>query len=158
MLNDLSGKSADYKHEIEMLNEGWQVLDDRLEENERNDRLGVLILEGLKHSKEGTLKTHVCNTIKKYMDINIKDTDMIHCYRFGEDGQESGLPRQVKIRFKDPTIKQAIMRLRGNLRQTGIFLKEHLTTRQHNIFYQARESKRLGHIDKAWTIDGRVWG
>ena len=50
------------------------------------------------------------------------------------------------------------MRQKGKLERTGIFLKEHLTTRQHNIFYQAREARRLGHIDGVWTIDGLVWG
>ena len=106
----MTSKCANYESEIEVLNEGWQILDDRLEQIERNDRLGVVIIERLRHSKEGTLKEYMCKTIKKHMNIDVKENDMIHCYRFGEDDQDSGLTRQVKIRFKDPMMKEDIMR------------------------------------------------
>ncbi len=48
------------------------------------------------------------------------------------------------------------MRNKTKLKKTGIYLKEHLTLKNFNIFYQAREARRLGHITNAWTIDGLV--
>ena len=87
----------------------------QVEQLEINDRLCVLIIDGLKHKPGMDLVTNVINAISYYLGVNLSRDDFVRCHRFGPDSAE-GLPKSVMVRFNDPVIKQALLRLKPNLR------------------------------------------
>ena len=50
------------------------------------------------------------------------------------------------------------MKLRGYLNNTKVLFSEHLKEEQDSILYQAREARRHGIIQQAWSFNGVIWG
>ena len=50
-----------------------------------------------------------------------------------------------------------MLKKKGQLRKSKIYLKEHLTTKNNKIFYQARQARDYNLINHVWTDNGRVW-
>ena len=51
------------------------------------------------------------------------------------------------------------MKAKGQLRRnkSKIFVKEHLTPKNNNIFYKAREAKCYRIFSHVWSESGRIW-
>ena len=114
--------------------------DDRVEAVERNDRMGVLIIVGAKIITSNRIRESAIATVKKFLNIELKPDKFLKCYRL-QDADDKGTS-QIMVRFKDPARKTELMMNRGKLKKKPIYLKEFLTKKQFNIFYQAREAKR----------------
>ena len=151
-------KTAIESHDSRMNDQQAQINehDDRIEKAEINDRMGVLIIIGVKITAPNKIRESVIATIKKYLDINLTYEDFTKCYRL-QDIDDKGTT-QIMIRLKDPNKKANILMKRGKPKQSPIYLKEFLTKKQRSIMYQAREATKNGLLDNAWSWEGLVWG
>ena len=94
--------------------------------------------------------------LDKYLGFKLNEKDFL-CHRFGMDPDGKG-PQNVMIRFANPKTKIDLMKKRGGLKTSPLFFKEFLTDKQFSIHYQAREAKRNGILQNAWSWDGLIWG
>ena len=115
-----------------------------------------MVMEGLKVNNNKSLEQSVKEAVKKYSGVELKKGDILQCHRFGPDEATSGKPCQVFIRFSNPSLKVEIMRCKQQFRQSPVFLRELLTTKQNSILFQAKEAQRLGIIHHSWTRHGQV--
>ena len=131
--------------------------DDRIECVERGDRLGTLIVEGLKIDNSKSLEKNAIDALTKYSGVNIKSDDILYCYRFGPDETSTGKPRQILIQFSNPKTRMKIMKEKSKFRQSPLYLREMLTTKQTSILFQAKEAQRLGVLHHSWAKNGQIW-
>ena len=50
-----------------------------------------------------------------------------------------------------------MLKKKGQLRKSQIYIKEHLTTKTNKIFYHAHQAQEYDLIHHVWTDNGYVW-
>ena len=55
-------------------------------------------------------------------------------------------------------LRKLCRKKKGQLRNSEIHIKEHLTARNHTIHYHVRQARDYGILHHIWTDNGRVWG
>ena len=91
------------------------------------------------------------------LNLQLRLNDIEQAFVHEVDDVNGDTPTLQIMLFNIKT-KKEILRNKGALKPTKIFVKEHLTPRQSAIFYQARIAKRNGLIHNCWTGDGLVYG
>ena len=128
----------------------------RLENAERRIRTDDLIIEGLRIHPGDSLQRNVIREVDRVIKFRLYPRDFRHVSVFstGTDGKITA----VKVTFFNPQCKPELMRRRGRLRGTGIFLKEYLTITQKLLLDEARIAVKNGIFTEIWSKDGLIWG
>ena len=113
--------------------------DRRIEERERKDQLNTAIVDGLIRNHYLPLKTDVAIQLSNTTQVKFDDTQTANVYVTKQSrGNDQ---KSYLVRFKDIDVKRDVIRSKGLLKPTQIFVKEHLTPTQDAIFI--RRDKRL---------------
>ena len=142
-LKDMANKMSRLENRIATLETYQDELQEQVEHNtgriensEKSDRLDTVIIEGLIMDKEKSLKNNVCDEILECINFTIKPTELKHVSRFCTD--EYGNIVAVKVKFHDPDLKNDLVRQRGKLRGTQVYIDEFLSLGQKTIYDEAR--------------------
>ncbi len=130
--------------------------ENRIESLEQQDHESILIVDGIKPEVDKTLAQSLQRQLNANMDIALKEDEIVTCNFIGKQLAD-GKPKSLKIRLNDRRLKKKIMKKKGLLRTTDIYVKEYLTPKNNSIFYQSRKAQSYGIFHHVWTDWGRVW-
>ena len=119
----------------------------------------MVVLDGIRPKENSSLKSAVIDAVNSDTDIDLKLSEISHCMLLGSLDNDNGKPRPIRVKFHDKKVKKIVMKSKSQLRRnkSKIFVKEHLTPRNNNIFYTARDAKRYKIFHHVWTDAGRIW-
>ena len=106
-------------------------------EKGRATPLYTLLADGFYMERGKSLKLNVCENLNYYSDMDVKPEELKHVSYFGRSGQD-GLSRSLRVKFHDPDLKNKLMSLKGKLHGTELYIREHITAHQLDIFIQAK--------------------
>ncbi len=131
----------------------------RLEHLELAERDDVVIVEGVTPKENESLRSAVMSALNGNSDINLKPHDVISCTMMGKQDDINPKPRGIRVKMSSRMTKKNVMRIKGQFRRkkTKIYIKEHLTPVNSEIFYKARTAKKYKIFHQVWTDAGRVW-
>ena len=107
---------------------------------ERQDRLSVLIVDGLTLDNSISIGTNIIVMVKQYLDLEILPEDIIVAHKLPRIDNSKSVD-SVRVKFREIEIKRILLRSKGRLRGSEIYFREHLTLFQSKIFYHARLAK-----------------
>ena len=154
-----------------------EVSERRVDELERYSRCDNLIIRGLPESSfaerasdapasadDGTtlrnshksVETSVLTFIKDALHVDIAPADISTAHRLKAGTKDTSRP--VIVRFTSRHMRNEVYRARMKLRDStaGVFLSEHLTKTDADLFYDARKLVKEKKIFAAWTQNGLV--
>ena len=109
-------------------------MSDRIESLEVNERESTLILDGIWPNEHETLEQTVLRELNMAVPIDLNRSELLRCNFFGPLPKDRNRPRSIKIKLNDPRTKKALLSMKGRLKPTTIFLKEHLTSKNSAAF------------------------
>ena len=107
--------------ELTQLDERLDTIENRIENLEIQDRQSIVILDGIEVEPEKTLAESVKTQMNANMDVNLKDEEIVQCSFLGRPTQP-GTKRPIKVRLNDRRLKKTLMRKKGQLKPTRIFV------------------------------------
>lgn len=126
-----------------------------------------LIVEGLQvpRSPEGNPKTTSDMAIKSVIDlgksmgvhITKQDISTAHPMKQTVSFKTANKPAPLIVRFTVRQKRDELYHARKNLRGKNIFLSEHLTKTNSELFYNARQLKKAKEVDNCWTNKCKVY-
>ena len=134
-----------------------EKIENRLENLEISDREDIIIVDGIRPNPDKPLIEQVCDDINKNMDVDLDYNEVLNCTFIGKDDPKNKNPRSIRLKVNDSRLKRQIIKRKGQLRGSRIFVKEHLTSKNNHIFYLARNARRYGIYHHVWSDNGRVW-
>ena len=111
-----------------------------IEELQQYGRRNAVIISGVSETEGDKLEPH----------------EILRSHRLGPLRNGSVRPRNIVVKLATYNIMKRIYDVRRSLRNTGIFISEHLTRHRGNLFYEARQLLKSGRLKHVWTPDGRV--
>ena len=123
----------------------------------RQERVDVLLIDGFLLERGKSLKLNVCENIKYYFEEDIDPSAIKHVSRFGQNGDD-GMPKSLRVKFHDPDFKNMLMNKKGKLRGTDVYIREHLTAHQLDIYTQAKQAQKNEVLYKVWQRNGQIFG
>ena len=75
----------------------------------------------------------------------------------GPRQEDNSRKRSIRVKVNDMRLKKQILKRKGQLRGSHVFVKEHLMAKNSAIFYQARRARDFYLLFNVWTENGRVW-
>jgi Baculovirus FP protein len=107
--------------------------------------------------------------IANYLGEDITTDDIEFCHRLRKSDRNPSKPPAIVAKFYSRQIKEGILIAKrksetlmtgalgfGNVTNNKIFINEHLTSMNKNLFWLARNTKQLGY-KYAWTKAGKVF-
>lgn len=150
--------------EHEHLKEENAQLRARVSHLETEARLSNLILHGVEEIHDGTESREsaekealeaTLNLCNQTLSLNISSEDISLAFRIPKKGKEKYRP--IVVKFATQRTRNLIYRSRTKLRKTSIFINEHLTTTNAQIYAKARAWVKEGKIVATWTAGGLVF-
>lgn len=136
----------------------------RLDQLETELRLNSLIIHGLpeaststgeKTSAENEATKAVMDLCNTTLELHIEESDVVCAYRLQKKGKEQHRP--VLIKFETRGIRNLIYRARLRLRKTSVYINEHLTALNAQIYAKARVLVKSGKAHSTWTMSGQTY-
>ena len=147
---------------VELKDKQIETLEKRIDDLEQYSRIDNVIIHGLKtrhkvwsrqitpynanthgenspHEELETLEEHVVGYLNSHLHVNIQSSDISTCHTlksFKNNGQNN--TEKIIIRFVNRKKKNEIQKKCKNLRGTKVFINEHLTKRNEELAYLAR--------------------
>ena len=126
-MKDMAKKMSRLENQIATLNAYQEDLKEQVDNNtyrienaEKSDRLDTVIIEGLILDKEKSLKQNVCDELMECVGFRLAPLDLKHVSRFRTD--EQGNIVALKVKFHDPDQKNDLVRQKGRLRGTNVYV------------------------------------
>ena len=159
---DLRAELDEVKQNITLINEKQSEYDkhklpERLDELDQYGRRNMIRLSGVPETgdSESTIDV-VIETIKKNLNIELQKSDIDRTHRLGTYNSNATNPRSIVIKFSNYTSRSLIYGERRRLRDTKLFLNDHLTATRSRYLYIARLYKKSDLITNAWSAEGRI--
>ena len=114
-----------------------EKLETRVEMLDITSREEILVIDGIVPKHDENLNEQVRDTLNSNMDLGIKPSEIVHTTFLGPRPENPNGKRSIRVKVNDMRLKKSIMKRKGQLRGTEIYVKEHLTPRNNSIFYHA---------------------
>lgn len=146
------------------LEEENEHLKSRLDLAENESRLSNLVVHGLPEPESTTGSKHPVNQeasqsfislCNSSLGLTISEADISVAYRIPAKGKDKHRPLIVK--FTAQRTRNQVFSARTLLRKTSIYINEHLTVRNAQIYAKARALVKLGSASSTWTTGGWVF-
>ena len=133
------------------------LLPERLDELDQYGRRSMIRVSGVPQlsENENTLDV-VLSTIKDKLNIQLEKSDIDRTHRLGPFDKDADKPRNIVIKFSNYTARTLIYGQRKKLSKAGMYMNDHLTAIRSRLLYVARQYKKLGLLNQAWSSEGRI--
>ncbi len=143
-----------------MLHQKKQIttLEREVETLKQESRNKTIVINGLKEDKEKDPSDQIMTLCKDKLNVNLHPHDIDTS--FIVPSRKDPRQKSIYITLTTGRKKVEIMKVKKNLRNIPgerIYINEHLTLKQGEIFAKARELVRKKKITAAWTRDGKVF-
>ena len=101
------------------------------------------------------MKADFIGILKEKMLVDVAEHEISAIHELPSRSPTQG--KRVLVKFANSETKRSVMTSRRNLQSTNIFINDHMTPQNANIFKRARDLKRQGKLFAAWTLNGRVF-
>ena len=130
----------------------------KLDNLEQELKLKNLIIHGLPSREEQETPEIVVDSLKKHLNIDIKETDIEESFRLGKPDNTSS-HRPVLIKFTNKTVRNLIYKTKSKLKDSKkrIYINEDFTKKNSALFRKTRQLKKEGKIANTWTKNGIVF-
>jgi len=173
-VNLLQAQVSDYEDKLMKKDDQIRELEKRLDDVEQYYRMDDLIISGLKtrhrvysnvvagnNADESTAETETLESqVIQFFDskeIPICSNQISACHTLPRYNKNSPTPPAIIIRFVNRKDKIALLKQGFKLKGTGVFVNEHLTRKNGNIAYAARQLKKAKKIKATWSRNGKVY-
>lgn len=157
--------------QLEIIQQKYDKIEDenlhlrsRISPLEAETRLSDLVLHGLEEklasdtTREAAEREAIgaaLNLCVHTLDLQITEADFSTAYRLPRKGKEKC--RLVVARFNSIRVRNMIFRARTKLRKTQVYINEHLSSVNAQIYAKARNLVKEGKASSAWTAGGIVF-
>ena len=133
------------------------ISDHRIESLEISDGEDVIVIDGITPDENHRLAYSVVTQLNNHMDMNRHYDGIIHCSLMGKPEPGDIRPRTIIAKLYDRRTKKMMMKRKGQLQRSKIYLKEHLTMKNNHIFYLVHQARDYGAFAHVWTENCQVW-
>lgn len=173
-VNLLQAQVSGYEMKLKKKDDQIKEMEKRLDDVEQYYRMDDLIISGLKtrhraYSNVGagnnaddttaeteTLEVQVIQFFGS-KDIPIQRNQISACHTLPRNNKNRSTPPAIIIRLINRKDKIALLQQGFKLKGTGVFVNEHLTRKNGNIAYAARQLKKAKKIKATWSRNGKVY-
>lgn len=172
-VNMLQAQVIGYEVKLKKKDEQIKELEKRLDDVEQSSRIDDVIISGLKTrhraysnvaagnnaddtspTETETLESQVIQFFDS-MDIPIHSNQISACHTLPRIIKNT--PPAIIVRFVNRKDKAGLLQQGYKLKGTGVFVNEHLTRKNGNIAYAARQLKKAKKIKATWTRNCKVF-
>ena len=168
--------------DIVALKEENVTLHSNIDELERHARLDNLIFKGIPETSYAEISTDspeahgddlisdessanhkpgflVCKMaagrfIKEKLGVELHPDDISFAYRMKKNSQEQHRP--LFVHFSNSHARESVYNARVRLKNSGIFINEHLTSMTSSLFAETRTLTKSKKLYKTWTMHGVI--
>ena len=103
----------------------------------------------------------VIDLMNNKFQANINGTHICYAIRLGRNdsrstnGEEMNGP--VCVAFETQKVREKIIRSRGKLKDTNIWIGEDLTPKRSELAFKARRAVKQKLIEQTWTVGGHIF-
>ena len=151
-LEDFCSKQLTHNSKV---NSMCRDLDDKIDELDQYGRRNMCRISGIPESREDTTDLVVDLAVNK-LKLNIKKEDIDRSHRLGPLNPTAKTPRSIVVKFNTWSKRKELYDARRDLKNTGVYINDHLTQTRSTIMHTARRYKREKMIKNAWTSDGKM--
>ena len=137
-------------NDLDQIDQRFIAIESRVENVEIQDRETVVIVDGVYPEPNKQLSSAVQKQLNSYMDVQLKDEEIIQCSYIGKQ-PDGGRLKSIKVRLNDRRLKKVLMKKEGQLKTSKIYVKEFLTSRNNTIYHLAREATSFRIRHHVWT-------
>ena len=182
-IDDLEVRVSKQSQDIIALKDENVVLRTEIDELEKQARVSNLIFKGLPESSYAEVSTDstdansegilpdgssadrtrgflICKTtaikfFNERLDVKLDLDDISFAYRMKKSERESHRP--LFVHFSNTRARDMVYNARVRLKDSGIFINEHLTRMTSSLFAEARNLVKSKKLLKTWTMNGVVY-
>ena len=98
-------------------------------------------------------RTDFIKSAKDKLEIKIEHFDIVAIHK---------LPTKTETKFKTKKFhfhetKFSLLKKASKLKNSNIYINEHLTKKNSDIFYKARQLRKVNKLHSCWTINGSTF-
>lgn len=172
IINQLLTKITGIEHQVQEKDKKIKELESRIDDLEQYSRKDDLIITGMKVERsyarvaEGeagvetdlngfnTVEDQVITKLNEH-GLELKEEEISACHPIGKRNDNG--ETKVIMRFVSRKTKDRLLRNGRKLKNTGIYLNEHLTSKNGGIAKAARDLRKQNKIDSTWTRNCKVF-
>lgn len=143
---------AEYKNKVDEQEQKICKLEKDLDYLQQLSLIKNVRISGIREEKNENLYNKIKNIFTTKMELTNLEGEIEDCYRTGN--ASSGKPRAVIVKFYKYETKKTIIKNRKKLKNSGIFINEHLTRNRAQILYEV--TLKFGK-NNAWAMDGKIY-
>lgn len=132
-----------------------------LDAQEQYSRRNCLRIHGIPESgDEASTDDLIVKLATEKLNVNITKDQIDRSHRISpkprpnQSGVTTGKPRAIIVKFSTYNIRHSFYKARVQLKGTGIYINEDLTTKRQELFTIAR---RNPNVKRSWTSDGTIF-
>ena len=129
-------------------------LGDSVDELEQYSRRNCLWLHGVRELQGENTNDVIMKTVKKEMDIDIREEDLDRTYSVGNTKVfKEGKPRPIIIKFARYDVRSTVYKNKKKLKGKSFLITESLTAARVGLLKEAQGKYGVRNV---WTTDGRI--
>ena len=130
------------------------------DEMDQYGRRNTLRVTGIPEDDDTDILKFFIEAIAEHCKVKISPADIDRCHwlqvppkKKDDDKQK---PRPAVFKFVSYAVRRSVYDKRKLLKDSGLFLNEHLTRTRSKLLFDARQYKHDGTVSNAWSYDGRI--
>lgn len=141
---------------IKTLEAKMYLLEDNIIKLQQKEKANNVCVYGLseKEKEQEHLLGYVIKTLNNKNTLNIKEEDILSCYRIGNPKLKKDKPRPVIIKFNKYELKQFLLKNTKTFKGQKLFLTEDLVSVRRNLLKEAQT--KLG-FKNVWPRNGFIF-
>lgn len=152
-INEVTAKIVELKDCIKTNEKEINLLHDKCDEFEIFKRKNSLRFNGIKEEENENLLSIFTNLVNNTMKVKCTISDISNIYRLGKTNIQ-GKPRTIIIEFVSYLKRNEIIKSKGTLKQTGIFVNENLINKRYNLLMKAKNKYGKNEV---WSRNGDIF-
>ncbi|KAG5898881.1 hypothetical protein JTB14_003275 [Gonioctena quinquepunctata] len=110
-----------------------------IETLKRDQRSKFLVINGIDEKEKEDLLDVVVKLINHKLKLSISNINIDNCYRMGKKRQDKK-PRPLAGKFVNKWMKHKVLKVKKNLKGSGVVISEMLSHENRQLFSKVRES------------------
>lgn len=153
-MNDISNKMAEINKSVNINKKDICTLYAKQEENEIFHKRNMLRFDGLHEKENENLLQIITNLVNQSMKVKCTIADISNIYRIGKVNSDKIHTRTIIVEFISFLKRNEILKAKGTLKQSGIFVNENLTIKQYDLLKKAKHKYGRKEV---WSWAGTIF-
>ena len=111
-------------------------------------------LNELNLDKESMMRDNFIKFADEKLNVKIMDHEILAIHKLPKRKNDT---EPVLIKFSRNCTKRNLMKNKRKLKQTQVYMNDHLTKMNMDIEFKARQLRKENQLYSAWTINGKIF-